>query len=215
MNSRTRLIVACLVAAWLVPTAVLAAAAPVGFAAHGQNAFELVGRSDQEGATITHYGYLTHVVGLPDQALFSNPTSRNEASARFTYFSSMALNARNEIGNLISTAAEGTLTIYYQPQAGANLADRGTFARGTPIATYTARYHNILNVQAPNTGIASGVADLIQLTSPQFLFENQRRRLGAPTLRLRLTATGQGARTQEAPLRSFFFIGGDVVIVGP
>jgi hypothetical protein len=193
----------------------LAAPAPVGFGVRGQNAFELVGRSDQEGLTVTHYGYLTHIVGLPDQSLFSNATTRTEATARFTYFSSMTLNARNEIGNLISTAAEGTLTIYYQPQAGASLSDPRSFARGTPVATYTARYHNILNVQAPNTGIASAVADLIQLTAREFNFENRRRRLGAPTLRLRLTATGQGARTQETPLRSFFFIGGDIVIVGP
>src|SRR5258708_20245596 len=56
-------------------------------AAPGKVGFEFIGQVDPNALDITAYGYLTHINGLPDAQLFSNPdpTTRSEATARFTF----------------------------------------------------------------------------------------------------------------------------------
>ena len=46
-----------------------------------QSAFEFLGRSNQEGPNVTHFGYLTHIFGLADELLFASPNMRTEATA--------------------------------------------------------------------------------------------------------------------------------------
>ncbi|MCA1603161.1 MAG: hypothetical protein LC776_16505, partial [Acidobacteria bacterium] len=87
--------------------------AVVGVAPDGANAWEFLARSDQDGMTITHYGYLTHISDLPDESLFSNPGIRTEVTARFTFSATTKLTARHLLGNIIATAAMGRLTIYF------------------------------------------------------------------------------------------------------
>jgi hypothetical protein len=201
---------------------VCAAAAPgpapartqaVGGPLIGQTALEFVGRSDQEQAALTHYGYLTHVAGLPDALLFSSATTRSEATARFTYMANTTLDTRHELGNLIVTAATGTLMIYFQARPAGDFNRPASFALGTPIATYAIRYHNVLNVQAPNAGIATAVAELTQQRVGLFPLQGLQI-LGFPGLRLRLSATGEGTRSQTQPLRSSFVLAGELVVAG-
>jgi hypothetical protein len=194
-------------------TAPAASGAVVGISHKGKNVLELLGRSDQNGPDVTHYGYITHIVGLPTASLFSDPSTRTEATARFTFFATTTLTARHLLSNIIVTAAPGTLTIYHNETPTGNFNDPGSFATGEPIATYSARYHDILNVQAPNMGIISAVADLIQLSVNSFRLDGVPYRLGRRNLRERLWATGQGTRTQDDPLQAFFLWGGNVIIV--
>ena len=56
----------------------LASAMPV---ASADDLAEFIGRSDQSASTITHYGYVTHVSGFADAALFFDPVNRTEATA--------------------------------------------------------------------------------------------------------------------------------------
>ncbi|MBI2902456.1 MAG: hypothetical protein HYY12_02565 [Candidatus Methylomirabilis oxyfera] len=203
--------------AFLVCSATTAAAKPlvVGIAQHGENVLELVGRSDQDGNNVTHYGYLTRIQGLPDEMLFSHPSIRTEATARFTFFATTALTARHVLGNIIATAALGTLTIYFNETPSGDFGNPGSFAAGTPIATFSARFHNVLNTQALNAGINSAVADLIQLGGDSFMLDGVRYRLGQRHVRERLSAHGQATRTQVDPPQSFFLWGGNVVIIKP
>lgn len=187
----------------------------IGVAPRGQNVLEFVGRSDHAGATVTHFGYFTTIHGLQNDQLFPGRAARTEATARFTYFATSTLNARHELENLITTAAPGTLTIYHRAAPCASFTDPRSFAQGIPIATFSIRYHNVLNVQAPNSGIATAVADLVQTTGPIFTFDGSRRYLGVRGLRLRLEATGQGRRTQEEPLKATFVLGGQIAVAGP
>jgi hypothetical protein len=175
----------------------------------------LVGRSEQDGNAVTHFGYLTRIQGLPDSLLFSHPSIRTQATARFTFSAATTLTARNELGNIIVTAAPGTLTIYFNETPSGDFANPGSFAAGTPIATYSARYNNVLNVQSTNAGIMTAVADLIQLGDDPFTLDGMQYRLGQRHLRERLSAYGQGTRTQVDPPQSFFLWGGNVVIVRP
>ena len=201
----------------LVCSTTTAAAKPlvVGNARHGENVLELVGRSEQVGNAITHFGYLTRIRGLTDDLLFSPPPFRTEAEARFTFFATTTLTARHVLGNIIATAAPGILTIYFNETPSGDFNTPGSFAAGTPIATFSARFHNVLTVQAANAGINSGVADLIQLDSDSFMLDGVRYRLGYRHLRERLSANGQGTRTQVEPPQSFFLWGGNVVILRP
>jgi hypothetical protein len=187
----------------------------IGVAPRGQSALEFVGRSDQDGATVTHYGYFTYLYGLPLETLFSGGAARTEATARFTFFATTTLNARHELENLITTAAPGTLTIYYRPTPGATFSDPRSFAQGTPVATFSIRYHNVLNIQSPNAGIATAAADLVQTSGRVFTFGGNRSFLGVRGVRLRLEATGQGRRTQEQPLKATFVLGGQIATAGP
>lgn len=90
----------------------------VGLPSKGETAFAFLGRTDQHGPTLTHYGYLTHLFGVADGLLFADPTLRTEATARFTFFAETTLVSRHELGNIIGTAALGTLTIYFNHSAG-------------------------------------------------------------------------------------------------
>ncbi len=184
----------------------------IGIPALGETALEFIGRSDQDGPMVTHYGYFTYVSGLLQNALFSDPNTRTEATARFTFFGTTTLNARHELGNIITTAAPGTLTIYFNKAPGGSFSDPESFAKGEPIATFSLHYHNVLNVQAPDHGITSAIADLDQLTATQFSFDGRQHRLGRKGLRERIDASGQGTRTQVNPVQAFFLTGGTIVL---
>jgi len=203
--------------ALLVCSTMTSAAWPlvIGTAQQGENVLELVGRSEQAGNAVTHFGYLTRIRDLPDGLLFSHPSIRTEATARFTFFATTTLTARHVLDNIITTAAPGTLTIYLTDTPSGDFGTPGSFAAGTPIATFSARFHNVLNVQATDAGIMSGVADLMQLTSDFFTLNGTHYRLGRRHLRERLSANGEGTRTQVEPPISSFLWGGNVVIVRP
>lgn len=216
LNRSVKLIqVAVVLASMLFPAPLVRAAEGrplVGIPRHGESALEFLGRSDQDGPTVTHYGYLTHLFGLADAALFSDPTTRTEATARFTFSATTTLTARHEVGNMIVTAAPGTLTIYFNDTPGSDFAHPGSFASGHAIATFSVRYHNILNVQAPNEGIATAVADLVQLSASAFTLNGRQHRLGHQGFQLRVRATGQGTRTQVDPVRAFFLLGAQAIV---
>ncbi len=177
----------------------LAAVPPV---ASADNLAEFIGRSDQNGNAITHYGYVTHLRGLADTDLFFDPATRTEATAKLTYFATTPLDARHVLGNIITTAsALGTLTLFLQTSGGATFSAPASFAAGIPIVTFTVRYYNVLNVQGANqqgqqVGIASATADA-----------------EGSGLRLRFTATGQGTLLLNDPANpvSVFLIGGNIV----
>lgn len=187
----------------------------VGDAPDGANALEFIARSDQDGMTVTHYGYLTHVSDLPDESLFSNPAVRTEATARFTFSATTKLTARHLLGNIIATAAAGKMTIYFNQVPGADFTNPASFSNGQPIATFSVRFQNILNVQSPDLGESTAVADLVQLQARSFTLDGRHLRLGQQELRARLFATGQGTRTQVDPPKSSFLLAGNITVTKP
>jgi hypothetical protein len=180
-----------------------------------QSAFEFLGRSNQEGPNVSHFGYITHILGLGDELLFSNPNMRTEATAHFTFFAKSTLDSRYELGNLITTSAPGELTLFVNENPQGNFNNPESFARGNAFASYSTRHHNVLNVQTANEGITNAVVELVQLRVSSLTVNGHRFQWGHPGLRARLSATGQGTRTQLDPLRAFFLVGGQVVIVDP
>jgi hypothetical protein len=181
----------------LVTLACLAAA----HAAWASDVAELIGRSDQNGNTITHYGYVTHFNGFADADLFLDPTIRTAATAKLTYFGTTTLNSRHVLGNIITTAtAPGTLTFFTRTSGGATFDDPSSFAVGTAVAAFTLRYYNVLNVQGTN-----GLGQPVGIASATATAEG----LG---VQLRITATGQGTLLVNDPANfvSVFLIGGTI-----
>ena len=187
----------------------------LGGAPRGQTAFEFLGRSNQDGPTVTHFGYLTHIFGLPDDDLFDDANLHAEATARFTFLAETTLDARHEHGNIITTSAPGKLVIYLTANPGADFDSPSSFANDVAIATFAVRYHNVLNVQAPNQGVTAATVDLIQRKVKTVALAGARLQFGRTGLRARLAANGQGTRTQVDPLRAVFLVGGSAVVTGP
>src|SRR5438270_11049842 len=65
----------------------------IGDAHLGQTSMEFVGRAEQIGLGITMFGYVTHVAGLDDAALFAtaDPFARSEQTARITFFGTLTV----------------------------------------------------------------------------------------------------------------------------
>ena len=186
----------------LVAIVAVVGLAAVPHVASADNLAEFIGRSDQNGNTITHYGYVTHARGQADADLFFDPANRTEATAKVTYFATTTLNARHVVGNIITTAtAPGTLTVFLRTSGGATFSNPSSFAVGNQIFTFTVRYHNVLNVQGANPqGQQIGIASATAAAE-------------GSGLRLRFTATGQGTLLVNDPANfvSVFLIGGDIV----
>jgi len=196
-------------------------AALIGAAAQGERAFEFIGRSDQDGSDVSHYGYLTHIRGLPDEALFSDPVTRTEATARFTYFGATSLNARHQVGSVLTTAAPGSLGIFFKEKPGADFNAPDSFKTGQAVASFSGRYHSVLSVEAqitsdsPGRGSIRAVAELTQNAAAAFSLEGRSFQFGHPEMRERLSASGTGTLTQAQPRKAFYFLGGDAATIAP
>jgi hypothetical protein len=180
----------------------LSAAGAVGTAPTGKNAYEFVGRIDQDGLNFVSYGYLTYVDGLPDSVLFSDPINHGETTARITYYATATLTARSVISAVTELNALGTTTFYFDT-GGANFADPASFANGTAIGFSAQRSQNIVNVQSPNTAIANNFGELVQLTAGTFAYQGQTYTFGHVGSQQRSFFTGEGIRTDPIAPRSF------------
>jgi hypothetical protein len=194
----------------------LAGAEPHAKGTHeAETAFEFLGRSNQDGPELTHFGYLTHVFGLEDGLLFANPNLHTAATAHLTFLATTTLDSRHQHGNIITTSAPGEMTLFLNQNPAGDFDDPASFGLGQAFATYETRYYNVLNVQAPNQGVTTATVELTQLKHGGFTVGKHRFHWGRTGLRLRLSAAGQGTRTQPDPLQAFFLVGGQAVVVDP
>lgn len=191
-----------------------AATPEVGIAPAAHNAYEFVGRIDQDGFNFTGYGYLTYIRGLDNSQLFTNPITPTEGTAHFTFFATATLTSRAIISNIFVIDSLGPMTFYYQSNPQADFNNPTSFASGTPIATASVRFHNILNVQGPNQGIATNIGEVTQFTATPFTLGQETYQLGRAGLLHRLSATGQGTRTDPVIPRSFVLFAGNAVTIG-
>ena len=201
------------------PLAVFATQTPPILAAppSGQAAFEFVSQIDQSNFDLVISGYLTHVNGVSSDALFvegTNPAERNEAVAYFTFQATGSIYSRSVLESIFNTNAQMTLTIYYHETPAATFADTTTFAAGTPVATYSIRLQNILNVQSPDVGIALSAGDGIQTESVPFQLNGQETQFGQVDMTLRFNAFGQGFRQSIEPLVVRLLTAGNAVVSG-
>jgi hypothetical protein len=191
-------------------TRVRAVAAPGA----GEVAMEVFGSIQQVGTALTGYGFLTRVDGLPEASLFSGG-AHSEATARVTFFATATVSERFVRPTLFSVAAVGRLDVFLHPNGGGTFDDARSFAGGTRLATYTARFVNRLTLIATNQAVNAMAGELGQTRAAAFTLAGRRRRFGRSGLRLRLSATGPGIRnTDPTTPRAVFDVGGELVVVG-
>ena len=186
----------------------------VGAASPGLNLYEFVGRVDQVGGDFTGYGYLSYIRGLDNNQLFTNPLQPGEATARFTFFTTITLTSRAVISSVFAIDSAGATTFYFNPAAGASFHDPQSFTKGSKIVTADVRYQNVLNVQAPNLGIATGVGELVQHSAAAFTLGGQSYQLGHTGMIQRIATTGEGTRTDAVKPVSFVVLSGNAVDTG-
>jgi hypothetical protein len=180
----------------------------------GLIASEFVGRVDQNGTNFTAYGYLTHISGLTDTLLFSttNPSLANETNARITYYATATLTARSVISSVFVIDSVGVTTYHFNGVPNASFGNPSSFNSGVPIVTATIRYQDILNVQAPNLGIATGTGEFTQNGLASFSLNGQTYRVGRVGMVQRIVTTGEGTRTDPVTPKSFVVQAGNTVI---
>lgn len=190
-------------------------AGDVGIAA-GQNAIEFIAQSSQNGRTFANYGYLTHISGLPDELLFTDPANRSEATAKFTFSGTAQSTVRIVVSQTLHmNTLTGDLNIYLNNTPAGDFNNPSSFSSGTLIATYSTRAQSILTVIAPNQGLFTVYSDLTQTVANTFQLGNQQHRLGHPNLAARDTYMGQAMRTEPtAPLAVEYGAGNIVPVPG-
>jgi hypothetical protein len=170
----------------------------------GTAAAEVIGEVAQDDNALMGYGYFTRVHGLALSQLFG--AARSEESARLTFFGTAAVGERFPHGALVSVTGRGTLSLHLGD--GADFATPATFGDGPVVAVFDARYQNVAAVVAPNEAVTTLQGELMQRRAPEFRLGGRRYRFGHPGLRLHLTATGVGNRTNAAPPRALFDVAG-------
>lgn len=195
-----------------------AAPSPVGVSTAGQNAYEFIGRIDQTGPNFTGHGYLTYIRGLNNNQIFSsNPVNQSEDTARFTYVATATLTSRAILSDVFVINSVGTITFYFTPSPpNRTFGNLNSFAAGTPIATASMRYQDILLVQSANKGLATGLGEVTQLSVTPFNLSGQSYRFGASHLIYRYSTVGNGTRTNPDPNfpESFVLLAGNAVTTG-
>src|SRR5690349_10286208 len=200
MTRRTALTGAgALVAAGAAPRVAIAAAVR-----HVGPGTEVIGEVAQDDNGLTGYGYVTHVDGLTDAALFDGAAT--EAGAQLTFFSTATVTARFPHGALVSAVGRGSIAFHRAD--GADFANPRSFAAGAVVARFEARLQNVASVVAPNQAITTIVADLTQRSASTFALGTHRYRFGHPGLVVHLSATGPGMRTSQTPPRALFDVAG-------
>jgi hypothetical protein len=178
----------------------------VGVPRAGVAAAEVVGQVLQDGLALTGHGIVTRLAGVPDGALFASDPP-GPASARVTFTAEATVTTRFIQNSLIAATATGTLRFLLDPD-GVDLDDPASFAGGTVLATFRARFHNVLTVIAPDQAIARITGELRQTAAPAVRLAGRRRRFGRVGRRFLLDASGPGTRTDAAVPRARFDVAG-------
>ena len=82
------------------------------------------------------------------------------------------------------------------------------------MATSKFSFQDVLNVFAPNEGVAALEGPVAQLSSTPFSHQGQLLQLGHENLRTQLVASGRGTRTNPAPPVSRLSLAGTQVVTG-
>jgi hypothetical protein len=169
----------------------------------GTTTAEFVAQIAQNGGHLIAYGYFNTIVGLAPSDLFSGPPS--DATARYTAYAEGDLVSRAVNGPVTVLDVVGTLGAFHRDAPGANFSDPSSFRVGATVAQFELTLQDVLTVIAPNTGIPTLAGDMTQVSGGSVF--------GRPGVRLRLTATGLGTRSDATAPVAVLNIAGNMVAV--
>ncbi|MBV9174019.1 MAG: hypothetical protein JOZ81_28490 [Chloroflexi bacterium] len=191
-----------------------------------QSSIEFVGRSEQVGSSETHFGYVTHIAGVDDGELFSdpNPAARNETTAHLSFFATTTVEQNfmvlppPAVPSLFDVDSSGMLTFYFSETPPArSFATPASFATGVAVAANTVRLQDVVAALVgvdPSRGVIDGDGELCQRSSTPFRLGGEVRRLGHEGLLQKFSSHGWTVRTSPSPPQSFTHFGGHTTPVG-
>lgn len=187
----------------------------IGVNTRGATAFEFVGKIEQRGLEFSLLGYVTHIARLSSGSLFvgDDPFARSEADARVTLVATASGTARSILENLFVVNASGAAQ-FFLIDGGASFDDPASFSTGIEIASASIRMQDVINVQAPQQGIATGVGDLTLETTSPFDLADASHVLGGSGERYRLSFTGQGLLRNPETLEATVLVAGYATYLG-
>ena len=194
---------------WLVASTTLSLArqddlAPVEIGAGPvrEQALAFTGRHLYSRDSVELFGYLTAVIGLQRDLLFTDTSAPpSPRTARFTYAGSVSITSRTDRADVTTTTGDGVMRIYLHvnDDAGAAWDDPGSFATGEPVAEYAIQLRDTLQRQAPGVGVLVGDGQLTQQTAAEISLGDERYRFGAVGLAQRLRYVGAPLGGETAP----------------
>ena len=168
----------------------------------GQVAMEVVGQSLQDGDSLVSVGYVTHVAGVSDAQLFSDPAIRDEKHARLVFTDQLTVASRSVLQTLFILTFRGATTLRWQLTPSSDFANPASFSTGRTVGGFATRVHDVVNVLAPNSGIATAVEQLSQTRAGLIPLPGRPGRFGRVGVHLRLESTGIASRSSVNPVRS-------------
>jgi hypothetical protein len=114
-------------------------------------------------------------------------------------------------GSVFVATGVGTVDFFLDPDGGGDFGTPATFADGTRIARYSARFQNVLTVIAPDNAVIALEGELVQRQARLFVLEDRGYRLGRRRLHQRLSVQGLGTRTDATIPRAGFDVAGHIV----
>jgi hypothetical protein len=193
----------------------------VGVAKEPATAIELVGHFDQVGGSIHGYGFVSHVSGLDDSSLFvgggswfTAASGATEKPALLTFRFDTSLTNRAIHGPIIDVGQQGTFEFYLHQHPSSDFDNPASFASGRKVASGSLSAQEVLDVIAPNRGIATASGSLTETSVTSFVLGGARRELGHPGLGMRISISGKGQRTAVSPPAAKFDFAGDLTVAG-
>jgi len=179
----------------------------------GEIVFEFIGTINQNGANFAATGYLTAVAGLPEKVLFTDPVTRSQDSARFTFAATATLVSRNVIRPMFVLDETGTLTVTFRETAG-----------GVPVAIASGPVKlqssvqvtaPFMSVQSPGKGNFRLTGEFVRTHTSSFQLGGVTYEFGDARIPWVLTASGDGTLTEpNAPIAQIVAAGNAVAGMG-
>jgi hypothetical protein len=161
----------------------------VGAGPVAERAFTVVARNVYGPKSVQLLGFLTEVIGLDAEALFTGgPVS--EETARFTYTATVPNPSTASKADVTEIAGIGSLQIFLDDDGGAAWGDPASFADGQLVAEFSLGLHDTVHRQAPGIGVVVGDEVLRQISGGEFSLDGGRFRFGGPDIAQRLRYTG-------------------------
>lgn len=189
-------------------------ATPLGAPRPSEAAFELIGLSDRGNQDIAFVGYLTAIAGAEADLLFTRTDRRTEETARFTVVAELTPDAASAVDAVQVGTATGTLTVFFQAEAGAAFDDPETFGGGTAVAAFDLRTQDILYNRSASSTLAESSGDLEQTGAEPIEIDGETFRFGQSGARYHLAMTGVDARERSEPNREVFVLAGRAQLTG-
>ena len=190
--------------------AAAAAATRVGVAPEAREAIGVIGTILQDGPLLTGFGWLTHVAGLSNADLFTDPAQRGAPTARLRWHAEVRVSTIDLLPALFFGTGTGRLRIFYADHGGADNAQPDSFATGRLVARYIGLFRNIQTVIAPDHAVTEIIGELAQRTAQRFAVRGHHHQLGRVGTPQRLLASGPATRTEPTIPRSTRYVAGGI-----